>query len=164
MSGTVAPLRVHWSEAGPELAAELAAFAAMAFDPHFREAWNLGQITGLLESGAGWAIIGRDQYGEMLAFALSRIIVDETELLLCATHPRVRCRGLGRQLVEQVRQSAIARGCRQLFLEVREGNLPALALYRTMQFTMAGRRKGYYATASGERLDALTLQLMTGSS
>lgn len=151
------PVEVYWGEAGAGSAAELAAFAAMAFDPGYREAWNEAQTAALLEGVAGWAVTGRDTGGGLLAFALCRIVIDEVELLLCTTHPDCRRQGIGTQMMEQVWQSALLRGCRHLFLEVRDGNLAALSLYRAAGFTISGRRPGYYTTGGGERIDALTL-------
>ena len=42
------------------------------------------------------------------------------------------------------------------YLDVREGNQPALALYRKVGFTLDGRRRAYYA--NGE--DALMMSLL----
>lgn len=156
------PVAICWDEAGAGTVAELAAFAATAFNPAYREAWNEAQMAALLDGRTGWAVTGRDARGGLLAFALCRIAIDEVELLLCATHPQCRRQGIAMQMMEQVRQRALSRGCRHLFLEVREGNLAALSLYSSTEFTISGRRRGYYTTSSGERIDALTLHLPLG--
>jgi len=53
---------------------------------------------------------------------------------------------------------ARAAGGRQMFLEVRPSNAPALALYEKAGFATIGRRKGYYPAANG-REDALVMRL-----
>ena len=150
-------LSLRWELAGAECAAEVAALAATAFEPRYREAWSASQIASLLAGGGGWLEIARDEDGDLLAFALCRMAVDEVELLLCATHPAARRAGIGRQLMRRVRQSTRQRGCSRLFLEVRSSNAPALSLYLAEGFSISGRRPGYYVTTDAERLDALTL-------
>lgn len=65
---------------------------------------------------------------------------DEAEILNLAVAPAWRRRGLARLLLERV---AFAQP-RALFLEVRESNSTARALYAAMGFAECGRRPGYY--------------------
>ena len=69
---------------------------------------------------------------------------DEGEILNLAVAPAGRRRGLGRALVEQMLEALRGRGVRQVYLEVRESNAPARALYASRGFTEVGRRKQYY--------------------
>jgi ribosomal-protein-alanine N-acetyltransferase len=69
---------------------------------------------------------------------------DEGEILNLAVAPDGRRHGLGRALVEQVLEALTARGIRQVYLEVRESNAPARALYAAHGFREVGRRKQYY--------------------
>jgi ribosomal-protein-alanine N-acetyltransferase len=64
----------------------------------------------------------------------------ECELLNLAVGPEFRRRGIARQLV-----SALAGACcGSVFLEVRESNLAARNLYKSMGFKEIGLRPGYY--------------------
>jgi len=72
--------------------------------------------------------------------------------------PEARGQGHGRRLVEAIANGARLRGARTLFLEVRDGNDGALALYRSDGFSEVGRRKNYYNGATGERFDAITMR------
>lgn len=65
----------------------------------------------------------------------------EREILNVAVDPAKRRRGIGKMLVE----AELARSQGVWFLEVRESNAAAIALYRSMGFEPAGRRPGYYA-------------------
>lgn len=132
-----------------------------AFDPQFGEAWNrrqiedalmIGRCQYLLVDGAG----GRPAHDAPAAgFWLSRTGFDEEELLLFAVAPQFRRKGLGRILLDELFRSASARGVSRIFLEMRANN-PADSLYRNCGFLPVGRRKDYYRTSDGNRLDAIT--------
>jgi ribosomal-protein-alanine N-acetyltransferase len=51
---------------------------------------------------------------------------------------------LGRALVEEAVDTLRARGVKQIYLEVRDSNAPARALYAGHGFKEVGRRKAYY--------------------
>jgi ribosomal-protein-alanine N-acetyltransferase len=69
----------------------------------------------------------------------------------------VRRQGIARRLVESALVSARARGALRMFLEVRESNHAARALYERCGFSQIGIRPGYYTSVKGERLAALTM-------
>ena len=58
--------------------------------------------------------------------------------------PDVRRGGIGRALVQAVISALAARGVRQIYLEVRESNAGARAMYGALGFQEVGRRRGYY--------------------
>ena len=91
------------------------------------------------------------------AFALGRTAADEAELILIASHPDHRRRGLAAQCLSAFHAKALRRGAKTAFLEVAESNRAARALYAKAGYTEAGRRKGYYAGANG-RETALILR------
>jgi ribosomal-protein-alanine N-acetyltransferase len=126
-----------------------------AFDPRFGEAWTASQCAGLLALPGVWMSIARD--GEApVGFSLSRVVVDEAELLLLAVTPEARGRGVGKTLLEHFHLCAVSRGARRLHLEVRDGN-GAVNLYQTSGFTLVGRRSRYYSGGDGQLYDALSL-------
>ncbi|HXO84069.1 MAG TPA: ribosomal protein S18-alanine N-acetyltransferase [Gemmatimonadales bacterium] len=69
---------------------------------------------------------------------------DEGEILNLAVGEGGRRRGLGRALVQAIVEALSERGVRQVYLEVRESNAAARALYATFGFKDVGRRKAYY--------------------
>ncbi len=92
----------------------------------------------------------------LVAFLISWHIVDEAHIANLAVHPHYRRQGLARTLLRHALLTAQQSGMRSALLEVRAGNVPALALYRAFGFELVGRRKGYYRD-NGE--DALLMTL-----
>lgn len=90
-------------------------------------------------------------------FALGRAVADEAELLTIAVLPDARRTGLGKLLMTGFLAEAARRGATCAFLEVSEENLPALALYQSAGFALAGRRRGYYRDGPAH-FDALILK------
>lgn len=131
-----------------------------AFDPAFGEAWNRGQCLGIMSLPDVWLsfveIVESDGAHRAVGFALSRLLVDEAELLLLAVEPDFRGRGFGQALIERAARIAAGREARRILLEVRDGNI-ALDLYRRCGFAVIGRRGGYYRGPGGVTYDALTL-------
>lgn len=128
-----------------------------AFDPAFGEAWNRGQVLGIMSLSDVWLMLAMPSVGSPpLGFALARRTLDEAELLLLAVQPQARLRGMARSLVEAVAEEAQSRGAIRLMLEVRAGN-PAHALYEGAGFSEIGRRRDYYRGHDRSLHDAITL-------
>ncbi len=128
-----------------------------SFDPAFGEAWNAAQCLGILGLPGVWMLLAW-QDRTAAGFALSRVIVDEAELLLLGVRPEFRRHGVGSRLLDKVKADAAGRGARQLHLEVRDGN-PALQLYRARGFVQVGCRPAYYRSADGRSHDAFSLSV-----
>lgn len=97
-----------------------------------------------------------DLDGKVIAMLVGWLIVDEFHVATIATHPDFRGRGIGRDLLLRALHLAKAEGARKSFLEVREGNEVARAMYRKFGFVEEGRRKEYYKD-NGE--DAILMSL-----
>lgn len=95
---------------------------------------------------------------EMVAFAITQIVLDEATLFNIAVDPAYQRRGLGRELLEQVIDEVEKRGVVTLWLEVRASNVAAIALYESLGFNEATIRRNYYPTADG-REDAIIMAL-----
>jgi ribosomal-protein-alanine N-acetyltransferase len=133
-----------------------------AFDPRFGEAWSVSQLTGSLSIPGTWAMVVEAADGTVTGFTLTRLILDSAELLLVAVANDCRGNGCGRALLGAAADQARTRGAAEMFLEVRDGNGAALALYRSCGFTEIGRRKDYYSGATTERFDAITMRCPFG--
>ena len=141
---------------GTEAASRLAAIHASAF----ARPWSTLEFERLLgERGviADGLFLGRET--RPAGFALSRIVLDEAEILTIAVAPEARGHGHARPLLSRHLDELSRRGVRRVHLEVEEGNGPAIALYRRHGFGETGRRDGYYLKADGARVSALTMAL-----
>ena len=94
--------------------------------------------------------------GAVVGFAVLWFTEDEGELGDLAVDPGHRGHGIGRTLLDRSIEETRLRGARTLYLEVRESNDAARALYETAGFDPVGRRPGYY---SGPREDACVMML-----
>ena len=78
--------------------------------------------------------------GYVVAFSVG----EEAEILNVAVDPAFRGRGLAGQMLDGALIELGARGVRTAFLEVRESNGAARALYKSRGFMEIGRRSSYY--------------------
>lgn len=77
-------------------------------------------------------------------FLAAREVSGEWEIENLAIGESARRRGLASRLLNEFLRIARERHGREVFLEVRESNLAARALYSKCTFVEAGRRKSYY--------------------
>ncbi|MGD2009379.1 MAG: GNAT family N-acetyltransferase [Cellvibrionales bacterium] len=78
------------------------------------------------------------------------------DMRVLAAHRR---QGVGGELLKHALGLFFAEGVSTCLLEVRAGNLAALALYEQLGFRVVGRREGYYLH-DGQREDALLMTLV----
>ncbi len=94
----------------------------------------------------------------MIGYGVTSVAVDECHLLNVCVHSDWQRQGLGRKLVRRLLNLAIQHGAETAFLEVRQSNTAARALYRRLGFVEVGVRRDYYPIQGG-REDALVLSL-----
>jgi [ribosomal protein S18]-alanine N-acetyltransferase len=138
--------------------ARLAMMMRVSFSDTYGEAWQADDLPAVLSMPGTGARLALGDKDKPLGFYLWRQTLDEAELLLIAVRPEVRGTGLGRRLMQDMMGQARLQGVAQLFLEVREGNTSAQALYRSQGFELVGRRARYYRGRDGRAHDALTLR------
>ena len=69
---------------------------------------------------------------------------EQGDVLTVGVDPAYRRQGIGAALLDALVQEFKDRGGRELFLEVRAGNVPARALYEQKGFVAISQRKNYY--------------------
>jgi ribosomal-protein-alanine N-acetyltransferase len=89
------------------------------------------------------ALIIEDESG-LQGFVIARVVGREWEIENIAVAGPARRRGLGTRLLGELLDQARDRGADAVFLEVRESNRAARALYEKWAFLESGRRRGYY--------------------
>lgn len=115
--------------------------------------WTVKQFEESIDSYHSTVI---EQQGQVVGFCILQPVLDEANLLLMAVHPSQQGKGLGYQLLEasiaQLKNNPL-----QIFLEVRESNQAAIALYEKSGFHQIDLRKNYYPKADGSREHAIIM-------
>ena len=105
--------------------------------------WSLKHITEALEKPQYRVLVSHSALA-VNGLCLFTLVADECNLLYIAVDAQYRQQGIGRQLlnalITQCQQHSISR----VFLEVRESNQAAIALYGAAGFINNGMRKNYY--------------------
>jgi [ribosomal protein S18]-alanine N-acetyltransferase len=122
--------------------ADLPAIMAIERDS-FATPWRDATFQGLLLRQDS-DLIGAFRTGRLVGYAVCWTVGDQAELGNVAVTPEERRKGTGRRLVEAALDRVRLRGARECFLEVRESNANAQALYQRCGFTEIGRRRNYY--------------------
>lgn len=119
---------------------------AYAFEQELRG----NRLARYLVARAGDRIVG---------FAGVWMMVDEAHVTTFGVHPEWRRQGIGRQLLLNLAELAIAIGARRMTLEVRVSNDAAQGLYGAFGFEIAGRRPRYYSDDGEDALIMTTPDL-----
>jgi ribosomal-protein-alanine N-acetyltransferase len=123
----------------------------------FHRGWGEAEFEGML--GETNTLLHRLRLGrKIIGFAVSRMAVDEAEILSIAIDAAYRGRGLSRALLLTHLGHLAGRGVTKVFLEVEENNQPARRLYERVGFGVIGRRERYYRQPNGEQLNALLMR------
>lgn len=133
--------------------------AALHHQGGFARLWEPGECAALLADPSvltEGVFIG--SASEPCGFAMSRVAADEAEILSIVVAGGKRRSGLGQTLFSAHLAQLAARGVARLFLEVEEGNVPAIGLYHRLGFETVGRREGYYPKPDGSRVAALVMR------
>jgi [ribosomal protein S18]-alanine N-acetyltransferase len=96
--------------------------------------------------------------GEVVSYGIVAMGAGEAHILNICVSATMRCRGVGRQMMNLLLERSRQAGMGEVFLEVRPSNMHAIALYQSLGFVEVGRRKAYYQAVDG-REDALVLRL-----
>lgn len=144
------PYRVR--PAVPADAAELVAIERRCFsDPwseaSFRESLGAAWTFGLVAESRRRGIVG---------YLIARELAGAGEILNLAVLPECRRHGVARALLDAGLDTLKRHRVEEVFLEVRESNLGAQALYVAAGFRPVGQRSAYYRNP---KEDALVLRL-----
>lgn len=117
--------------------------------------WSLGNFRDSLAAGYLAEVLACPQTG-IAGYFVALPGVDELHLLNLTVHPELQGQGLGSELLQAVMALGRARGLPALWLEVRQSNQRAQALYLRHGFSVVGQRRGYYPGV-GQREDAVLM-------
>jgi [ribosomal protein S18]-alanine N-acetyltransferase len=150
----MAAIRSFFRRPDPAIAdarADDAAALARVHASAFGHGWSENEFERLLADKNVICHVARGNggTGEVCAFTISRIVEDEAEILMVAVEPGEQGRGLAAGCWRGIWDASPRAASARCFLEVDEGNAPALRLYSRAGFEQVGRRPGYYGNSEG---------------
>ena len=109
----------------------------------FSDPWSEELLRDSLENGL-YRFIAVKSGDRVLGYAGMFMTIPEAQIANIAVAPEARRQGIGRLLVQGLADVARKAGAETAFLEVREHNYGAIALYEQEGFVRLGMRKNYY--------------------
>ena len=109
----------------------------------FSTPWTAETLASQLPDAMHVFLVAEED-GEIKGYVNLMHVLDEGYIGNVAVDPAARRRGLGRALIASLLERASALELSFVTLEVREGNVPAIALYAGFGFARVGLRKNYY--------------------
>lgn len=116
----------------------------------FSEPWSETAITDSYQNSTVFILFEED--GGILGYAGMQTVLDEGYVTNIAVTSSARRRGIGRALVEGLKQKAEEMALSFISLEVRVSNAAAIALYEKQGFKRMGKRKNFYSRPTEDGL------------
>jgi ribosomal-protein-alanine N-acetyltransferase len=121
----------------------------------FGDPWNRSAFVELLDDPRVAFLIA-DAGGAVRGYVVAWFVLDEGEIGNLAVASEARRQGLGARLLDGAIAAVRRSDVDTLYLEVRDSNAAARALYASRGFVEVGRRRDYYRRP---KEDALVLRL-----
>ena len=135
----------HQSDLAAVCTIERDAFADPWSRESFESALALDRMRFLVaEEGCRGSARTQSGDGAIVGYVVTLLLFDEAEIANLAVASGARRRGIGGVLLDRVAADVAQVGVQSLYLEVRESNAAARALYESRLFLPVGRRRGYY--------------------
>lgn len=109
----------------------------------FSDPWTPDSFRSMIAQPLALATVAELE-GRIVGYCIAWAIGDEAELVNLCVAPSTRGVGVGGLLLDDLLRTLDVRGGATLYLEVRDSNEAAQALYRGRGFLASGRRKAYY--------------------
>jgi len=134
----------------PATAADIAGMIALERDSQSAAHWPEPAYGRIFSSDSATRIVlvVEDQDAALRGFAVARVVGEEDEIENIVVDRKRWKQGLGTRLLERIVERSRSRNASRLFLEVRESNPAARALYEKCGFVLSGRRRAYYTSPS----------------
>jgi ribosomal-protein-alanine N-acetyltransferase len=117
-----------------------------------KEAFTKQQIAHLLTDYNSVSLVAKIN-SEIVGFIIGMIYLERNSLtghiLTIDISPIHRRRGIAQKLLQEIEKIFREKGVKACRLEVREGNIAALRLYRKFGYKKVAKLKNYYGNANG---------------
>ncbi len=147
-------LTARVTQALPDNAPALAALLAEALPP----GWPPEDLERSCRMKARVVLKACDTHILPVGLAIIQVAADEAEILVLAVKEASRRQGIAGALMRAVLDTCRSTKIARVYLEVEDGNIPALALYAKFAFQLFARRRSYYELGREKSSDALILR------
>lgn len=120
----------------------------------FADPWSERSISSEITNPLSLWIVACDG-DAVVGYVGSQSVVGEADMMNLAVSAQYRRQSIAQRLVTALEEKLSAFGVRSLTLEVRDSNVPAIALYNKLGYVQVGRRPNYY---HNPKEDALILR------
>jgi ribosomal-protein-alanine N-acetyltransferase len=120
--------------------------------------WTRGNFIDAMAAGYETQLLVNAR-GELLGYFVAMIVLDEVHLLNITVAPAHQRQGWARVLLDALALWSRQRQAQWIWLEVRESNVRARAIYAAHGFHEVGLRKNYYPMHDGPREHAVLMSL-----
>jgi ribosomal-protein-alanine N-acetyltransferase len=114
--------------------------------------WSLGLFMSELGFRGSRAYVVARVGSTVVGYGGVMLVADDGHVTTIAVEPAWHRRSIGTRVLHALATAAIARGAKNLTLEVRASNRAAQELYRAFGFAPAGVRKGYYVETNEDAI------------
>ena len=131
--------------------ADLDSVMEIELDLFPNEAWSKEMfLEELAEVPASREVVVLEHGDQVIGYASLRFVGREGDINTIAIARGHQRKGFGKQLLDWLERTAVSHGVRDLFLDVRTDNEPAIDLYKAAGFVRIDIRRNYY----GPSIDA----------
>ncbi|MEE9552874.1 MAG: ribosomal protein S18-alanine N-acetyltransferase [candidate division Zixibacteria bacterium] len=109
----------------------------------FSDPWSYNAFKTDLNNDMAFPLVAEFE-NLVIGYTNLYIVAGEVQIGNFAVAQGYRKRGVGKKLMDQILSIANERKCDSIFLEVRDSNEPAKALYGSFGFQQVGLRRDYY--------------------
>lgn len=110
--------------------------------------WTISQLLDLIASDSALvlaAVKEEAEVEEIMGVLVASKTTVESDVYMVAVKEEYKRQGIGRQLFQSLMTYCKKAELDTIFLEVRESNIPAYHLYKSLGFQEIGRRRAYYS-------------------
>ena len=116
----------------------------LLFSTDFPDGWNKNMLLSAFNGGRFYAlgVFDGDKLVGVITFSKGYDDADIEGVVVKSSH---RGKGIAKKLIEKAEQILASQSNTKILLEVRESNLPARSLYKSVGFNDIAVRKNYYS-------------------
>jgi len=111
--------------------------------------WTQGEIEEIIRNCQAYYALAAEWNGEIVGYALARFAWGKLRLMDIVVKEKMRSRGIGRKMMNQLIDLAKSKTLSEVYLQVRVSNITAVKLYQSFSFKTRCIVRGLYDGEDG---------------